>query len=605
MTETKLFDDLRHYDAMYAIGLPEVSDYQYDIIRSEAKLKYPNNEYWNQVGADMGGDKVKLPCTLGSLNKVKADGSCQEWLQGHSDERLVSAKLDGVSLYVSYVNGKYDRAFLRGNGEYGYEVTERARLFVPLELQEDVTCEARSEAILTQDIHTKLGYATRRNGVAGLLNPNRTTTEHLEKVVVKFYELISTSEGLGDTESERWDQMIDYGLDVAPHVMLGTTDPVQAEEQLKDILSTWKESLEYDIDGLVVAEDDSIPDDSFYPENKVAYKVNEDAILCKVVKVEWSVGRTGRVVPVVWIEPTLIGGVTVEKATGFNFKFIVDAGIGPGSVVGIYRSGDVIPYIDFVEESVAATHPMFCSDCDNILKKSGVDLVCDNAYCKGRNVLAAEYFLRTLGVEEVTAVTLRKLGVKGIFEAYCLDELEIAQVDGFGIRRAEEIVTQIEKSLKTTPDKFLAACGLPNVGLSTAQDFLKVFKFEDYIDFTNVGLDYTVVSGIGPAIAKSLDEGRERVARLYDMLYGKGLEWSTASNTLMGKVFCMTGNGPIKRDVLENMIEANGGYVKGMSKKVDYLVTNNPSSTSGKAKKAREYGTEVIGYDNLIEMLEG
>ena len=601
-TEMTAFVTLMGYDKAYAEGNPLVSDFEYDTLRSNMKKDYPDNEYWGKVGSKIeGAVEEKLPFTLGSLTKMKADGSMTEWLEKNPGNKITTAKLDGVSLYVSYVDGKYHQAFLRGDGEMGYDVTKKAKYCVAPKLVRPVSCELRGEAILIDDIHKELDYKTRRNGVAGLMSPVRKSNNNISKVTVMYYELLSTSEGLEDTERMRFAQMEEYGLLLAPMTITPTT---ATEEDFVKILREWKENYDFDMDGLVVCHNESERDDNFYPENKVAFKVNEEATLCEVLEVERSVGRTGKVTPVIRIAPTEIGGVTVEKATGFNYKFILDSGIDAGAVVGIYRSGDVIPYIDFVEKTVDPVIPMFCPACGSDLKWVGVDLRCEADDCKGKSVLAAEYFLRTLGVEEVTATTLRKIGAFTIEDCYDLDEFEISMLDGFGIKRAGVIVSEIQKSLKTTPDKFIAACGLHMSGLDTARTVLKVIDFDAYLAGDVTESDFLAIDGIGPVTADAFANGRERVCELYNFLVERGLGWSTATNTLKGKVFCLTGNGTVKRDVLVKMIEANGGYVKGMSKKVDVLVTKDPNSNSGKAKKARTYGTKIVGYDELMTMLE-
>ena len=444
-----IIERLKSLDHAYELGMPEVSDVEYDLLKVTAMNEVPNHPYFKEVGASVpDSNKVRLPHVLGSLNKVKADdGSYDDWAREYIHKQLVYwAKLDGCSLFVEYVNGTFSRAMTRGDGEFGQDVTAHARYFVAPELDDNSTVELRAEVILTGNHHRELGYKTRRNGTAGMLNADATSA--CENLSILYYELITDDCGLPHTEVSRIDRMTELGLPVAPHVMAKD----YTGDQLVTLLARWKAAYAFDMDGVVITPDNSMREDAMRPDNKIAFKVNEEATLCKVVDVEWGVGRTGRVTPVVVIEPTEIGGVTVERATGFNAEFVVENGISEGATIGIYRSGDVIPYIDYVGDSVYTEYLVHCPSCQSLLENTGVDLVCNNHNCPEQNVQIVEYFLRTLGCENVTAVTLRKLDVQSVKQAYDLDEFEISMMEGFGIKRAEVIVSEIRKTLSTTPD---------------------------------------------------------------------------------------------------------------------------------------------------------
>lgn len=599
MTEQEHRKKLECQDSLYSIGKPELSDVDYDKMKSAFKQEYPTNSYNDLVGVSVSDDKkVKLPFTLGSLNKVKTDGSYDKWCQDNQGEKVYWAKLDGVSGLVQYIDGKYHRAMTRGDGEYGQDITEKLRKAVPEELETLVSGFYRCEVMLVGDVHKELGYKTRRNGVAGILN--RDGVKQCEHLVVYFYELVDEDDYNPSNASEikRIAHMSILGLPLAPNFW---TQTALSTEDVVGFLESWKSDDNYDIDGVVVVVNNSEREDTYYPELKCAFKVNEEAIICDVVGLTWQVGRTGRVIPVVNIKPTEIGGVTVSNATGFNYKFVADNGVGAGAKVGIYRSGDVIPYIDFVQESVDMGGELMCPSCFNITTLKGVDMVCESPSCPDRDALQVEHFLTTLGCENVTAVTLKKLDVFNIYEAYGLEESEICKLDGFGVKRAQQITSEINKTLKTTPAKLLAAFGMTGIGNNVSQSILKVYDFEDVWNLTEEQL--IKIDGVGDILAKNFVSERFPFNSIYDFLKEKGMGWSTSSNDLKGMVFCLTGNGAIKRDELVKRIESNGGYVKGMSKKVDYLVTNDPNSQTGKAKKARDYGKKVISYEALMELL--
>jgi DNA ligase (NAD+) len=250
--------------------------------------------------------------------------------------------------------------------------------------------------------------------------------------------------------------------------------------------------------------------------------------------------------------------------------------------------------------------PTNCPKCDKYLKWKGVDVICDNQDCTAQGILRTEHFLRTLGAEEITSVTLENVGIMSIHEAYKIDETDIMSLEGFGVRSAQVIVEQIQGTLKTTPDKLLAAFGIKGCGLETARTILKHHDIEDLMNGL-VSVDQLVsINGIGDITAQNIADGVSEYKDTYDYLKSTGLQYKVSDNVLRGKIFTLTGNGPIKRDILKNMIESKGGYVKGISKnKTDFLVCDNINSQSGKSKKARQYGVPIITYEELIDIIEG
>ncbi|KFZ26577.1 MAG: DNA ligase [Candidatus Izimaplasma bacterium HR2] len=259
-------------------------------------------------------------------------------------DKIYWAKLDGVSALVQYVDGVYTRAFTRGDGEYGQDITNKLRQSVRKKLNKPATGYYRAEIMLVGDVHKELGYKTRRNGAAGIIN--RDGIEQCEYLEVLFYELVEEIDNSFEYEINRILHMVSLGLEVAPYIQ---SDKSLSDDELVSLLRDWKTFNVYDIDGIVIVLNESEREDTYYPELKCAFKVNEEAVPVIVTEIEWNVGRTGRVVPTIILEPTVIQGVTVERATGFNAKFIQDNHIKPGTIVRLVRSGDCIPYIDSVE----------------------------------------------------------------------------------------------------------------------------------------------------------------------------------------------------------------------------------------------------------------
>ena len=608
MIENEAINQLKEYDRLYYTdGTSPVEDIDYDSLKDYAKKTYPDNPYFLEVGAPVIGDKVKLPFVLGSLNKVKEE-TIQAWLDkqpGHV--YLVSEKLDGVSFAVNYREGEVYFAATRGDGHFGSDITAKAKIFCEKQIAEKSSVWYRAEAMLTGDTHKKLGFKTARNGAAGILN--RDYLKEDEHITPIFYEVLNYGPG---NESDRSRHMLEnFGPGHIANSFIFDTNKHDISILIK-FLEMVKDNGLYEVDGLVITPMDYEREDVMFPEKKVAFKMNEEPVEARVNMVEWKVSRTGRVVPVVNIDAMEIQGVTVMRATGFNAKFIVTEQIGPGSIVKIVRSGDVIPYItECVKGVTGQLVPGICPSCDHDLEMKGVDLVCPNDQCISRAFKQVEHFLRTMGAENITQKTLVKLGLDDIEKCYEIDELTIAQYEGFGMKRARQIIKEIEKTLVTTPDRLIRAFGIPHVGKTFSKAVYDHFRPQCQNDdhfmeraWNFLPSELEEIDGIGEITANKYFKNIRYFESLSDFLISKGLKWEQVANTLAGITFCMTGKGPFGRKEMQLMIEKKGGTVRSMSKSVSYLVTADPNTQTGKAKKARGYNIPIIDYNDLMEMLK-
>lgn len=602
-----IIDLLKHYDKKYDKGNPEVSDTEYDTLRETAKDFHPDDPYFKTVGAP--GEKVRLPFKMGSLNKVKID-SVMDWLCA-GEAYVISEKLDGSSIMVEYRDGHVVGAYRRGDGEFGQDITEKAKIFCPT-INVNGYWVFRGEAILDED-PSMFGYKNRRNGAAGLLN--KDGTENCQYIKPRFYEIVD-GEDVPDTEWTRW-KALDrlFGAEYMPKWWLLTGEP-----SLDKLVNTLKESREnntrYDVDGLVLCLDESEREDTLYPTNKVAFKVNLEAVKTTVRNVEWKVTRTGRIVPVVHVDPINILGVTVSKVTGHNYELLSKMGAGIGAEIGIVRSGDVIPYIEEVYlASGDLGYYRSCPSCYAETEINGVDLVCINGDCIEKLYYKLEYWFRTLGAENLTGVTLKKLGehislysdntVPSIFEIYDLEIDDMLRIESFGRKRATQVYEELQNTLKTSHEKLLAAFGIPNVAKEMAVELVRHFGGIHGV-LTAPFKELLEVEGIGEIVATYIRGNQHRCVRAFLKLrdeYGLELE-ERKVGALTGKMFCITGKLPMGRDAVVRMIEAKGGVWKNaVVKGTDYLVTDNPNSGSSKNKKAQTYGTKIISFTELQELL--
>lgn len=591
--------ELRKYDDLYFnLGTSPVSDEFYDELKENARKKYPDHPYLSTIGAKVSKGKVTLPYVLGSLNKVKPDNII-DWFSKRKGPYVVSEKLDGVSFYVTYEDGKIVRAATRGDGYTGVDITNKAWIFCPpLDLPDRFVF--RCEAMLLGNIHQDLGFKTARNGTAGIIN--RDDLWGCIYIKPFFYEVIEGPDEIMGNEYNRM-RFLESNFKNTPEIFM-----FMEHHTVDDLLLFLKkcELKDYEVDGLVITPMDYERENVLRPENKVALKIFGRSVTAIVNDVEWRVSRSGRVMPVVVIEPIEIEGVTISRATGHNAKYIYENRIGHGSQIGIIRSGSVIPYITSVDASGDLEPIVNCPSCKSLLQWKGVDLVCESKECGEKSYYKVEHFLRALGAENITVKTLMKLGLYTIESCYEIDEWSIAEIEGFGIKRGQQIVDEINGTLHTTPDKLLRSFGIKNVGRTASKAITDVFWLEELfsIEISKLYPALTKIDGIGDVIAENLILGIPEYFKLYNFLKEKGLTFEGEGDKEMeGTKFCLTGKGPMKRPELQEIIERKGGEVKSISKTTNYLVTADPESQSGKAKKARQYGVSIISYEELLEML--
>ena len=590
-------EKLIKYDRLYEMGLSPISDKDYDDFKDEMRKKYPNDPYFKTVGTFVDSrDKIKLPFVLGSLKKLKTDGSCQKWLAKHNpdDYITITPKLDGVSIAVNFENGKVNQAFLRGDGVHGRSITNKCKKIITKHIKNKESLWFRGEILLD---HLPEEYVNKRNATAGIINDDDSTLLNLLDIV--FYEHI-------DSESTSESKRIDFINSLFPknpitYKKLKIKDI--SDDILVDLLKKYKDELsQYDIDGLVLTLDDSERENVKYPTNKISFKVNQEAIFTTVKDIEWNTGRTGRVIPLVYIDSINIDGSTINKATGHNAKFIKDKFINKGTKISIVKSGDVIPYIVDVEsENNNIDLPEKCNSCNTLLIEKGVDLICPNVICPSQTLKRLEHFVKKLGIMNVSLSTIEKLNIDTLNDLYELTEEDIMSLDGFGKKKAHHLYNELREKLKTTPEKFLASMGVYGLGVETATKILNEMTFNDFLKADR----YDHIDGIGSVTNDNIIENRPLIFKNYCLLSNYGLEFlkKNEDSEYEGKIFTLTGTAPLKRDDLVRILESKGSRVKGISKNVDFLVTNDVESNSSKTKKAKQYNVPIITYDKLLNEL--
>lgn len=593
-----IIEQLKEYDRLYFdSGNSPISDTEYDLLKSKAKKEFPNHEYFNEVGFKSKYKTIKLPFVMGGLEKVDIE-TVLNWVSKQNDNIVASEKLDGNSILVTWQNGKVIFAASRGDENEGQDILEKAKYFIrDIPIKERVTL--RGEVLLENNLHERFGFKNRRNGVTGLLRRDEIKPDDLKYLSVIFYELIEAPKNLNCEEERLHYIYSNLHLQTPRYSVIVPNKHLPVV--LCNVLKDYKEEASYDLDGLVLTFNNSERENVKYPKNKVKFKVNEEAIKCKVLDIEWNVTRMGYIKPVILIEPTQIMGVTVSRVSGFNYEFINNSEIGKNSIIGVVRSGDVVPYVTEVfkkADSVDMVIPINCPTCGVKLIKYSKELICTNFTCRNKNIQEVSHFFISMGCEGMSDKTIENIGITSIKEMYELTQEKLEKLPGFGKKKAEKILSEVKKTLKVKPSMLLEAFGIPMIGKTLSKDLCKRFTFDELFEIKDPDK-----LGLGIITSQTFIKNIGDYKYLYNYLKTIGLQFEETSttDTLKGMSFELTGKGPMGRDEIKSLIENKGGEVRGLSKTSNYLVTNDPESTSGKMKNAKKLNIPVISYTELFE----
>lgn len=613
-------DDLYHNE-----NESPLADAEYDALRQYAERTLPTDPYFTGVGSDVRGGKIKLPHTMGSLDQIY-QGDYVRWVAKHNirnDEGVASDKLDGVSAMVIYGrDGDLQIAYSRGDGTMGADITRHVKKIrnVPKNIAtngEVVTI--RAEIILQptrfRDLQDKVKsrsgkpYKNPRNMVAGCMNASDNPEIVYANIDLVAYQII-------DSEIDKmaqFKQLKDLGFAVAYHSVFVFDD--LGEDDLTSYLNKRRELSAYEIDGIVIDVNKATvrqrinpSRDTLNPAYAVKYKVADASNVADTVVtgVEWNVSKDGYYKPRVQFRPVDLVGVTIQNATGFNAKYIFDNNIGPGAIVKITRSGDVIPFILGVVRHAAS--PDMPDDPTATWTETGVDLVVGDI-TSNQTVMFERLndFFSTLEVPHLGEGNLQKIfdcdfrtpeSIMTLTQedfGSMLNSLPIGRKVFLGMR--EKLTNVPIYKLMGAHPSFGRGVGVRKMkklyeafagDMTKCRDFDAIVAVEGFEAKTA----NKIVAGY-PEFAKFMEEVKDVVTIEQYVAPKEG--------KLSGSVFVFTG---FRSKELEAMVEAAGGKMgSSVSSKTTYLVSDNPDSTSGKAQKARDLGIKVIDANDLRALI--
>ena len=612
----KAADDAYYNDEEYLM-----EDSQYDAIKRYAEHLDPHHSYFIGIGSKIRGGKVRLPYPMGSLTQAY-EGDVTKWVEKFklfTEKITISDKLDGVSALVVYNRKQFQIGYSRGDGLEGADISRHLRKFttVPSTTSDTRIVAVRGEVILSEDNFVKVlsrglksrsgtPYKNARNAVAGIMNAETNPDWVYEYIDFVAYEIIDPNYLSKD---EQLELLNDNGFTV---VRAGTVDGRRLNDHsLIEILSDRRKTSPYAIDGVVLEVNDSDlrskinpSKETLNPEYARKYKVaaEDNTAIATVVDVHWNVSKHGYLKPRIEINPVELVGVTIKFATGFNAKFIADHKIGPGAKVEITRSGDVIPFIR--ETRVPSpTGPKMPPKGTWEWNETMVDAV-STEECDEQIINQIVDFFSTIDIPHLkrgNIVKLYQLGITKIEDIIMLDEEQL--VDALG-ENGRKVYNGISEKLHNIPLYLLmgAYSTERGIGVRKMKKLQDVFGTEGLYKIDSSDL-IANVEGFDIKSAEkaylAINDFRYFFTKIHTMTTIKPDE--NIEGTLTGQKVVFTG---FRDKDLENAIINAGGEVQSsVTSKTTIVVAVDPTSGSGKMKKARDMGIKVIGVDEMRTMV--
>ena len=641
-----LINELNRLTKLYDAGCPEVSDKEWDDLyfklqemEKETGTIYPDsptqNIYFKKVSKL---EKIRHTHPMLSLDKTKNIEDIKKFVSGH--DWVAMFKLDGLSCSLVYIDGKFDHADTRGDGEIGEDITHNIYAIKNIPLTIPTTKEVivvDGEILCTTDNFERFQneYKNPRNFAAGsirLLDAQECARRNLMFVAWDFIQGYKNNSFMHQLE-----ELDNYGFITVPRV----GDAKTVDDTIK-VLNNWKEFTTFPIDGYVFRFDDqkyynSLGSTAHHALGAMAFKMYDEIYPTRLKHIQWTMGRTGVLTPVAVFDPIDIDGSTVERASLHNVSVMKEI-LGNCAYVGeplqVYKANQIIPQIaeagpkyDYgyviAHGGVSANDtiercPICSGDVVYITSDDGIiNAYCDNPLCEGKLVNRLEHFCgkKGLDIKGLSKTTFQKLidwgwvdSIKNIFWLYN-HQMEWMDKPGFGKASVFKILDAIEKGKHTTLDKFISAIGIPLIGQTAAkvlanhfktyEDFRTAVKDKDYHFFNLDNFGEEMEYQLKHFDYSEMDE-LSKILILETTIVNNEI----INNNLKGKTIVITGKltNFKNRNELKSVIEKNGGKVVGsISSKTDILINNDINSTSSKNKTAQKLGIPIISETDFME----
>lgn len=623
-----------------------MSNYEYDqlydeLLELEKELGItlsgsPTVNVGYEVVSELPKERHERPML--SLDKTKEVEELKRFLG--NQKALMSWKMDGLTIVLTYREGKLYKAVTRGNGEVGEVITNNARVFgnIPVQIAYQGELILRGEAIIgykdfekineeIEDVDAK--YKNPRNLCSGSVR--QLNNEITAKRNVKFYAFSLVQAENVDFRNSRACQMNwlrEQGFEVVEFHEV-TADTVEQE------VIKFSEKItrnDFPSDGLVLVYDDiaygqSLGRTSKFPRDSFAFKWADEIRETTLLEIEWSPSRTGLINPVAIFEPVELEGTTVSRASVHNISIMEELELGIGDKIEVYKANMIIPQIaKNLTRSGVKDIPKACPVCQGATEIRQISnaraLYCTNPECQAKHVKAFTLFVSrdALNIEGLSEATLEKFISLGYIKEYAdifhLDRYQeaIQNLEGFGERSYKNLIASVEKARTTTLPRVIYGLGIANIGLANAKMICKEFHYDVEMMLKAAREDLNAITGIGEVIAKayvdyfSSELHVKQFRNLLAELVIPKEEQEQTRQIFAGVNFVITGSVEhfANRSEVKELIESLGGKVTGsVTSKTDYLINNDVTSTSSKNKKANELGIPIISEETFLSMVNG
>lgn len=569
-----------------------------------------------------------------SLDKTKDREALRDWLNGH--EAILSWKLDGLTIVLTYDNGELVKAVTRGNGEVGEVITGNARTFVnlPVSIPFKGNLILRGEAVIGYADFDKINesiseadakYKNPRNLCSGSvrqLNNEITAKRH-----VQFFGFsLVNAEGVdfGNSRSRQLQFLEEQGFSV---VEFHKVNPANIIDRIA-YYAREIENNDIPSDGLVLTLEEldysaSLGRTAKFPRDSIAFKWADELAKTTLREIEWSPSRTGLINPVAIFDPIELEGTTVSRASVHNISIIESLQLGIGDEITVYKANMIIPQIaENLTRSGRLEIPCNCPACGgptNIADENGTrTLNCANPECGAKKIKAFSLFVSrdAMQIDGISEATLEKFIARGMIREYA-DIYKLAQykdaicsMEGFGIKSYDNMIESIDKSRDTNLVRVIYSLGILNVGLSNAKMLCRYFDYDLEKIMNATEEELSSIDGVGEVIAKSIydffhnDNNIRILQDLLECIEISKPEVNANASLLSGKTFVITGSLNLyeNRNALKDVIEQLGGKVAGsVSKNTECLINNDFASNSSKNKKAKELGVKILSEADFVK----
>ena len=621
-----------------------MSNFEYDKLYDEllALEKKTGTTLSNSPTINVGYEVVsELPkerhtSPMLSLAKTKSVSDVVNFVGNQN--AIISWKMDGLTVVLTYIDGKLAKAVTRGNGEVGELVTSNAKQFknIPLTIPYKNELVIRGEAAITYSdfnrinagIADEMKYKNPRNLASGSVRQLDSSITAQRSVKFYAFTLVDPEKHNVKTVGESFDFLTKLGFKTVDHMLITRANAELAINKFTEAAKNHK--IDIPVDGLVITYDNiaygkSLGLTAKTPRHSIALKWEDEEVVTTIRDIEWSASKTGLLNPVAIFDPVDIEGSTVSRASVHNVSIFAGLELGYGDQVKVYKANMIIPQIsENLTRSGTFGVPSICPVCGGPTElrqdpNSGVyTLYCINSDCPAKGNRLLKHFVSrdAMNIDGISGATLEKLASFGIIDSFASvfrikNHPEIASIEGFGMTSFRNMVNAVEKARNVKPANLVYALSIPNVGLQTAKVICKHFN-NDIVAVVNASYNELArIDGIGDVIASSFynwfhnSENAQAFLELFEEVnvIQEAVVKADSSDPIYGKTFCVTGAVYIfsNRDQVKAVIESRGGKLTGsVSKSTNYLITNDTGSGSRKNKAAQEFGIPILTEQEFI-----